>query len=1091
MEFKNRYSNLNAAQKQAVDTIDGPVMVIAGPGTGKTELLSVRSANILQKTDTLPENILCLTFTDSGAAAMRERLAGIIGKDAYKVAIHTFHSFGTEIINQNAEYFYQGAHFKAADELSTYEIIRSIFDDLDHNSPLSSTMNGEYTHLRDSLTVISELKKSGLTSDELLAILDCNDITIDTAERILLPIFIDRPSKKMLDPLTNSLILLRGIDDQPTIPSIVALSRIIADSLETAISQSRETDSTKPITAWRDSWFTKNEAKQFVLKSKHRQEKLRAVSYIYYQYLARMEAAGLYDFDDMILQVVHAIAVYDDLRFNLQEKYQYIMVDEFQDTNLAQMRILHSLTDNPVNEGRPNILVVGDDDQAIYSFQGADISNIIDFRLTYPKFVRIALTDNYRSSSAILQYARDIITQGQGRLENIMEDLSKQLTAHSKYPDSSTLLYEAATNSDERHWLAASVADDIKKGTSAGDIAILTRRHGDIKALLPYLQQAGISVNYERRDSVLDQPLIILIEQLASVITNIAEGNHDLVNSLLPKLLAHPAWAITAIDLWKLSTKAYDQRVRWLELMGTTLAFVDIHTWLITLATHSPYWSLEHILDEIIGKDQPTEGYRSPLYKYFFSSKVLTETPDDYIMYLEALRTIRTKLKEYQPQSVPTLESFLSYVALHRQLGTTITSLHRVISSDNNAVTLMTAHKAKGLEFDTVYVTGAVDTVWGEGARTHSRTISYPENLPLAPAGETSDERLRLFYVAATRAKHQLRISYSLQNDSGKRTLRAGFLLSDIWQSNKIELGHDGLLAIADAEIRWYEPLITPTHSLKAILAPALESYKLSATHLNSFIDITRGGPQNFLIQNLLHFPSAMSPQAAYGSAIHKTLQTTHTHLSVHKHQKPVEDILQDFEENLIEKRLESHDFNLYLKKGSDELQTFLASTYDSFSPDQKVELSFSHQGVIVGEAKLSGSLDLIDIDKANKTITVTDYKTGRPVRSWHGKDDAEKIKLHKYKQQLIFYALLIANSRDYNTYQTERGVLQFIQPTSGGDIIILDTYFTSDELNRCIQLINAAWTHIINLNLPDTSSYEQNLKGILAFEQDLIDGTV
>jgi DNA helicase-2/ATP-dependent DNA helicase PcrA len=112
MDFSKRYSNLNNEQRKAVDAIDGPVMVVAGPGTGKTELLGVRVANIIKTTDTLPENILCLTFTDSGANAMRERLVQIIGKEAYKVAIHTFHSFGSEIINQNGQYFYNGANFK-------------------------------------------------------------------------------------------------------------------------------------------------------------------------------------------------------------------------------------------------------------------------------------------------------------------------------------------------------------------------------------------------------------------------------------------------------------------------------------------------------------------------------------------------------------------------------------------------------------------------------------------------------------------------------------------------------------------------------------------------------------------------------------------------------------------------------------------------------------------------------------------------------------------------------------------------------------------------------------------------------------------
>ena len=151
MDFQTRYKKLNQKQQQAVDTIDGPVMVIAGPGTGKTELLSMRAANILRLTDTLPENILCLTFTESGAAAMRARLASIIGMDAYKVAIHTFHSFGTEIINQNGAAFFSGATFQPADDLSRYEILHAIFDEQDYTNPITAKMNGEYTHLNDTI----------------------------------------------------------------------------------------------------------------------------------------------------------------------------------------------------------------------------------------------------------------------------------------------------------------------------------------------------------------------------------------------------------------------------------------------------------------------------------------------------------------------------------------------------------------------------------------------------------------------------------------------------------------------------------------------------------------------------------------------------------------------------------------------------------------------------------------------------------------------------------------------------------------------------------------------------------------------------
>ena len=120
---------------------------------------------------------------------MRERLTEIIGKDAYKIAVHTFHSFGSEIINQNGQYFYQGANFHAADSLSSYEIIRGIFEQLDYNNPIAGKMNDEYTYLPDSLTTISELKKSGLVSDELLKILDENNAVIEKTEQLLSPIF--------------------------------------------------------------------------------------------------------------------------------------------------------------------------------------------------------------------------------------------------------------------------------------------------------------------------------------------------------------------------------------------------------------------------------------------------------------------------------------------------------------------------------------------------------------------------------------------------------------------------------------------------------------------------------------------------------------------------------------------------------------------------------------------------------------------------------------------------------------------------------------------------------------------------------------
>lgn len=1096
MNFLNRYDKLNQPQKKAVDTIEGPVMVIAGPGTGKTELLSVRAANILQKTDTLPENILCLTFTDSGANAMRERLTEIIGKDAYKVAVHTFHSFGSEIINQNGKYFYQGAHFLPADELSRYEIIHDIFEKLDHNSPIASKLNDDYTYLYDSLTTISELKKSGLTSDELLEILEENNAVIEKTEQLLSPIFADRITKNTVGLISKHIDTIQNSGKATKASHAVSLSKVIADSLENASQEATSLNSTKPITAWKNFWFKKDNNGNFILKSRERQVKLRALSFIYEQYLLHMQSASLYDFDDMILRVVHAMEVFDDLRFNLQEKYQYIMVDEFQDTNMAQMRILHNLTNNIAHGDTPNILVVGDDDQAIYSFQGADISNIMNFRTNYPKAKLITLTENYRSTSDILNGSRDVILQGHDRLENIIDDLDKKLTAHNKRSTDGATIYEAESIHDERHFIVNDIKSRIQSGEKPNDIAVLTRRHYEINELLPYFSNIGISVNYERRDNVLDIEPIKYIEKLSKLLIYLSKGLHDDVNSLLPEILAHKSWNIDAIKLWKLSVKAYEKRSSWLDVMEANSDFVFIHKWLIETSSIINDISLEKILDIIIGKPDSkltdsNANLNSPIYNYYFSNEKMRDNPSEYLLYLESLRTIRSKLQEYHPNQTPTLETFIDFITLNRKIGNTISVIRRSIQSDD-AVNVMTVHKSKGLEFNTVYIINAVDTMWGEKARSRNRLINYPENLPLAPAGETEDERLRLFYVAITRAKHKLNISYSLSNEKGKKTLRSAFLLDSKWSTIKVATPSNARQLLESAELAWYKPLLEPkTLNMQELLLPMLDNYKLSVTHLYNFLDVSRGGPAMFLMQNLLRFPQAKSLNATFGTVIHSTLQKAHAYVASNNEKQATEDIISNFEKILQTHHLGKVDFEYLLKKGSDALQIFLDAKYNSFTSNQITELDFSNQHSIIDTAHITGKLDLVEIDKANKAISVTDYKTGKPSAAWNGKSDFEKIKLHKYRQQLLFYKLLVENSRDYRQYQVESGVMQFVVPDEFGDIKSLSIDFDNDEIERFKKLINSVWKHITNFNLPDISKYDESYGGILDFEQDLIDNII
>lgn len=1095
MDFNARYQKLNDAQREAVDTIDGPLMVIAGPGTGKTELLSMRVAAILERTDTLPENILCLTYTDSGVTAMRRRLASIIGPAAYKVAIHTFHSFSTEVINHNRAFFYNGASFRPADELNRYEIIQSIFQELGPGNLLGSQMNGSFTHLRDSLSVISELKGSGLTSSEILGILDANDEVLNTAGKLLIPIFTEGIKKSTLDQLLPIPAAIHESGRALSVQGVTPLAEVLSVSLQTAIEEASEMSSTKPITAWKNAWLKKNEKGDLVFKTSERQMKLRAISTIYDQFIARMQEKELFDFDDMIVNLVHSLEVTPELRFNIQEKYLYIMVDEFQDTNLAQMRILFSLIANDVNEGRPNIMVVGDDDQAIYGFQGATVGNIHSFIEAFPSAPRIVLKENYRSTEDILSHSRSVITLGKERLERLLPGIDKRLEAKSEIEGNApqTKLVELSSFADERQYIVHEVQKLLEEGKSAGAIAVLARRHKELTALLPYFTKANITVNYERRDNVLELESVQLVEAIANLLIALLDGRLDKANGMLPEILAHPSFKISPDTLWQLSLKSQTEHKSWLELMPHFPELAPLHAWFIEQSIAAAHTPLERMCDRILGTPSTAEDeqtYTSPLFSYYFGATTLENEPSGYLAHLNGLITIRARLREYYPESTPTLRTFLDFLKLQRSVDNQITSIQPASEDATDAVSLMTAHKAKGLEFDHVFVIGAVDSAWGEKARSKSRMISYPENLPLQPPGEKIDDRLRLFYVAMTRARRSLTISYGLSDDSGRGQLVASFLSGEMWQPTRVEVPHTSETALEAAKLQWYQPIIHPmTRSMHDLLRPRLERYKLNATHLSNFLDLSRGGPESFIINDLLKFPQAPSAAGAYGSAVHAALQQAHAHMLVTGEQKPHEDVLKDFESALKQQYLPQEEFDHYLQRGSLSLGAFLAGNHDEFLPNQKTELNFGSQGVVVGNAQLTGIVDVITLGE--KSLTITDYKTGKALRSWQGKNDTEKIKLHRYRMQLLFYDLLVGGSRDFSKYNVASCAIQFVEPTREGDIVRLEASFTDEERHRLKRLIEVVYERIITLDMPNTSTFDPTYKGLLAFEDALIDGSI
>ncbi|HEY1037139.1 MAG TPA: UvrD-helicase domain-containing protein, partial [Candidatus Paceibacterota bacterium] len=286
--FETRYQKLNKAQKQAVDTIEGPLLVVAGPGSGKTEILSLRVAQILKETQVLPSNILCLTFTDSAAVNMRDRLSRLIGQEAYRVAIHTFHSFATESIQKYPEFFYKGAIFTPADPISQISILEEIFEGLSYDNPLRSVHPDQgFVYLSDVARIISHLKKAGVNPDEFDRLLEENESDINTVTELIGPLMEKTVSAKVVEDLgiaQKSLAEKASFKDAHSdihartgFPSLL---HAVAISLEEALIRAADICKNEPVSKWKEKWFKKDDGGRKVFKDALSLDKSKAVSSI-------------------------------------------------------------------------------------------------------------------------------------------------------------------------------------------------------------------------------------------------------------------------------------------------------------------------------------------------------------------------------------------------------------------------------------------------------------------------------------------------------------------------------------------------------------------------------------------------------------------------------------------------------------------------------------------------------------------------------------------------------------------------------------------------------------------------------------------
>lgn len=1032
---------LNKEQREAVEYLDGPLLVLAGPGTGKTQLLSAKVAYILENTDTNPENILCLTFTESGASNMRERLGSMVGKAASSVNIFTYHAFGSNILERYKNYAedFNRELDNVIDGVTQYKYVREIQDGLAATNILKTTK------VNDLIETIGHAKSARLSADDLAKIAtrniaDSEKISAASTEILenlkprmkyeLAVAEVYQPLLETLSEYTSSEPIVGNVE-----PSANGLVRELAEIIETE--STKDKPSVSPLTKWKNQRFERDSMGNYRLKDYIANKKLAALSEVMHTYEEKLRSEGMFDFADMIEEAIRALREDRGFRLSLSEIFQYILLDEFQDTNPSQFELIKLLTDYE----SPCVMAVGDDDQAIFEFQGANASNLLDYQDHYGAKV-ITLLNNYRSTSEILAFSHRVAEQvgdsfakhhGVAKvLRSMFELLGKKQPVECQIER-----HEFSVASDEYYWVAERIRNLIDSGENPDEIAVIAPKHKHLTPLLPYLKNQNINIAYEKKSNLLEDPKIhelIVVAEFANDLANEKQPGHRLLEILsFPWLEIDTLQALEVAHNAKKSEKSLLEYLR--ESEDTKLQ--RIAQWIADLAMQSFEAPLELWLDYLIGARELND-FHSPYLAYYEAHGSKSEVFEFY----ENLNALKNTVVQHTQNQNPRLADFINMIHDYEEADASIinTSPYR---DAEHSVQLMSAHKSKGLEFKWVFMIAVDELAWGK-AKGNNNMFSLPSNLSqIRHTGVTDDEKLRLLFVAITRAKEHLVMTNSVQDFSEKQVARLGYL--DEVRDEKAEIQISPYLPEGTQEIHthydefdeetrlselrqdWIASYQVLTPDLKLLLQARLANYRLTATDLTSFIDIIYAGPQAVYKSRVLSAPDEpLTMQLAYGNLIHSTLE------QITNQGADQAAALKHFREKAAEVPLQAREIRELQEKGEASLKIVLEEFQDILRADgAKGEVNLSSEHLSFDDVPVTGKIDYINIDRTAKTIEVYDFKTG----NYHESKWQSHPTLYKYALQLEFYKLLLSLSPSYRNYKVTKGHILFVSPDVEGKV--------------------------------------------------------
>ncbi len=1011
--FEDSLARLNPNQRKAVEQTEGPVMVIAGPGTGKTQILSTRIAKILTlENQTQPDNILCLTFTNAGRTAMRQRLIELTDTPtANSVNIHTFHSFCNEVIQSRPEAF--DYDLKLIDDLELVEILQKVQDTITQDSPIFRRRYKEI-QIPTLKRVFEFIKKEDLDPDELISELKKFDAELDTH-----PDFVYKSN--------------RG-ENKKGEPRL-----------------------------------------KLIAEERAKIEKAIARIELFPVYQELMKENGYYDYSDMIRWVIAALENNEDLKYDLLEKYQYILVDEFQDTNGAQFKLTELLSGYE-NNNAPNIFVVGDDDQSIYRFQGANMKNLLDFRNQYINDIKeVVLDENYRSSQAILQGAQHLIEQNKNRLIDAIPGLEKNLIASN--PKVANLgvkprVLQMVNAAQEYIHIAKDIEAKIKSGVAASDIAVLYPIHKFGNDFVKYLSALGIPFYMHKEMDFLKDPLAQMLLDLMTYIDS-ESREIDAYPNLLFQILAYPFWGAAKdtgfmilnsyrkhreskesfrayIHRWVAENSARENLKPWEE---STIRVYGIIEQLILDAQQN---SLPVLMNRIIMKTN--------LHAHILEKK-------NRFWNLEILKTLVEKCDEvYEKYPKDALQHLLQEFQLMENTG--ITMPVTKLMGTKSGVNMMSIHGSKGLEFKHVYMIASDENSWKDRNRGNDLTVPtvfFNEMMSNTTNVKDPEEKRRLFFVGVTRAEESLSISLPMADAQGKETAPVRFLTELQEGYDDLEPENVQLTAEEIQELEW--STLTQAHDLilepseKEILEERLQDYSMSVTGLYNFLDC----PVNYYYNNLLRVPSGRSVSLDFGNMMHHTLENYYKEAKAKQEHLGADRLIQIYDKEVAKNAEQFVDEAAQeeIEIGRSDLKQLYEQKIVGTNLEIQLELKLKHtfdQGL-----QITGVID--KVEDQNGILDIIDYKTGKP--------DAAKVKapnlsgrgkgvINNYWLQGFFYKLLIENSKEYQGKQIRDVKFLFLTPQEDKSFLEAPISVDKEQYDYTMAKVYEAWEKIKNLEFSE-----------------------